>query len=60
MKTRVLKIHPKDNVLIALTDLLKNDTVNWEGEEFIETENIPAKHKFVTSRREMKYSCMGD
>ena len=52
MKTRVLKIHPKDNVLIALTDLLKNDTVNWEGEEFIVTENIPAKHKFVTSRLE--------
>lgn len=50
MTLKILKIHPLDNVLIALTDLLKDEKVSWEGEEYELTENIPAKHKFVASR----------
>ena len=45
-KAQILKIHPKDNVIVALTDLRKNDTVVWNGTEYLLKENIPAKHKF--------------
>jgi altronate hydrolase len=42
----ILKIHPSDNVIVALTTLKKNEAVNWEGEEYVLKESIPAKHKF--------------
>lgn len=46
MKQQVLKIHPKDNVLVALTGLEKGTTVAFEGTEYTLQEDIPAKHKF--------------
>jgi len=46
MKNNVLKIHPKDNVLVALQDLKKGDTISFEGIDYILQEDIPAKHKF--------------
>jgi altronate hydrolase len=49
MKQRLAKVHPDDNVLVALTNLSKGETVQFNGEEFILQDNIPAKHKFVTS-----------
>jgi altronate hydrolase len=49
MKKKLVKVHPDDNVLVALTDLLKGDQVSFNGEEFILQDNIPAKHKFVTT-----------
>lgn len=49
MKQRLVKVHPNDNVLVALTDLPKGETVSFDGEEFTLQEDIPAKHKFVTS-----------
>ena len=42
---RVLKIHEKDNVITALTDLLKDDHIYCDGQEFTLKNNIPAKHK---------------
>lgn len=48
MKQLVLKVHPKDNVLVALTSLSKGAVVSYNGEEFILQEDIPAKHKFFT------------
>ncbi|WP_338357811.1 altronate dehydratase family protein [Yeosuana marina] len=45
---KVLKIHPKDNVLVALTDLKKGDKVSFENEAFEIQEDTAAKHKFVT------------
>lgn len=48
MKQKVLKIHPKDNVIVALTNLSKGDKITFEGEEFILQETINAKHKFFT------------
>lgn len=47
-KKRILKIHPKDNVLVALTDLDKNIKILFEGEEYTIQDNISAKHKFAT------------
>ena len=45
MKHRVLKVHPKDNVLVALTNLTKGETISFEEVDYVLTENIPAKHK---------------
>jgi len=46
MKQVVLKIHPNDNVLVALKNLSKGETISFEGEEFILQDAIAAKHKF--------------
>lgn len=49
MKHRVLKVHPEDNVLVALTDLAQGETISYEGMAFTLQENIKAKHKFSTA-----------
>jgi altronate hydrolase len=46
MKQVVLKVHPKDNVLVALKNLAKGETIAFEGQEYILQDNIPSKHKF--------------
>ncbi len=46
MKKVVLKVHPKDNVLVALKNLAKGETIAFEGQEYILQDNIPSKHKF--------------
>ena len=43
----VLKVHPDDNVLVALTNLAKNDKVVFEGQEYTIQEPVKAKHKFA-------------
>ncbi|MBP6589267.1 MAG: altronate dehydratase [Chitinophagaceae bacterium] len=48
MKQRVLKVHSRDNVLVALTDLKKGETIAYEGQEYILQDDIRAKHKFFT------------
>src|SRR5262245_22496267 len=48
MKKRVLKVHEDDNVVVALTNLSKNETVSLNGQEWTLQEDIPAKHKYVT------------
>ena len=45
---RVLKVHPSDNVLVALSNLPAGEAVKYNGFEIVLTDNIPAKHKFVT------------
>lgn len=46
MKQRVLKIHRDDNVMVALTNLAKGETISLGATEIVLQENIPAKHKF--------------
>jgi len=46
MTTRILKIHPNDNVLVALQDLNKGETILYDGQTFILQDDIHAKHKF--------------
>jgi len=48
MKHKVLKVHPKDNVIVALTNLSKGDNVSFEGDKYVLQDNITAKHKFFT------------
>lgn len=45
---RVLRLDPRDNVLVALTDLRKGESVNFNGEDYLLLSDVPAKHKFVT------------
>jgi len=45
-KETFLRIHPHDNVLVALQDLEQGTTINFEGEAFTLTDRIAAKHKF--------------
>ncbi len=47
MSHKILKIHPDDNVLVALTDLKKGERVVYNGNEILITEDIQAKHKFA-------------
>jgi len=49
MRQRVLKVHPKDNVLVALTNLPKGEKVDYKDEEYILQDTIAAKHKFFTN-----------
>ncbi|MFM6975445.1 MAG: UxaA family hydrolase [Sphingobacteriaceae bacterium] len=49
MKQQVLKVHPQDNVLVALCDLSAGQTVNYQGIDYKLLEDIPAKHKFYTT-----------
>jgi altronate hydrolase len=45
---KILQIHPKDNVLVALTDLDKNCKFFFEDESYTIQDQVAAKHKFAT------------
>ncbi len=45
---RVLQLSPRDNVLVALADMRKGETVNFEGSSYVLATDVPAKHKFAT------------
>ena len=45
----VLKVHPADNVLVALIPLPKGEKVVYQGEEYTIQEIVKAKHKFATT-----------
>lgn len=46
MKARVLQIHPKDNVLVALTNLKKGENIEHKGVSYTLADDVDAKHKF--------------
>lgn len=46
MKARVLKIHKKDNVLVALSNLKKGEVIEHNGESYTLVDDVNAKHKF--------------
>ena len=47
MKQKVAKVHPKDNVMVALTDLNAGEEVSYNNQAYKVIEFIPAKHKFA-------------
>ncbi|MDX1907610.1 MAG: altronate dehydratase family protein [Bacteroidia bacterium] len=49
MKQPILRIHPDDNVLVALTTLPAGTTVHEGGQAYTLPESIPAKHKLATT-----------
>lgn len=46
MKAKVLKIHSRDNVLVALTNLKKGEAIEHNGASYTLVDNVDAKHKF--------------
>jgi altronate hydrolase len=47
MSNKFLKIHPSDNVLVALTDLKAGEKISYNGTAVTLVDEVPAKHKFV-------------
>ncbi len=47
MSQKILKVHPGDNLIVALSDLKSGETVAYEGQEIILVDDIAAKHKFA-------------
>lgn len=45
---RVLRLDVRDNVLVALTDLRKGETVSFLGNDYSLLSDVSAKHKFLT------------
>ena len=48
MKNIVLKVHPADNVIVALRDLQKDEVIDFEGNQYVMQQKVEAKHKFYT------------
>jgi altronate hydrolase len=46
-QSRVLRLDPRDNVLVALADLRKAEHVSFSGKDFVLLSDVPAKQKFV-------------
>lgn len=46
--SNVIKVHPDDNVIVALQDLAKGTSVQYNGVVYTLVDNIHAKHKFFT------------
>lgn len=46
MNHKILQIHPKDNVLVALTDLNAGESITFNNNTIKLVNDIPAKHKF--------------
>jgi altronate hydrolase len=47
-QSQVLQLDPRDNVLVALTDLRKAERVSFLGKVYVLSSDVPAKQKFVT------------
>jgi len=52
MSNRFLKIHPADNVLVALTDLKAGEQIVYNGSSVTLAQDVQAKHKFVLNSME--------
>ncbi|WP_025762099.1 UxaA family hydrolase [Dyadobacter tibetensis] len=48
MASKLLKVHPSDNVIVALRDLETNSIVEYDGAHYPLPYGVMAKHKFVT------------
>jgi len=48
MQRSALKLHPEDNVLIALRDLRRGEQVEVSKQSFVLSSDVPAKHKIAT------------
>jgi altronate hydrolase len=46
MSQKVLRIHPADNVIVALQDIAKGEKIFYNGRQYELVDDIPAKHKF--------------
>ena len=49
MQKKVLKVNPKDNVIVALMDLSAGESVHLDGTNYTILKDIKAKHKFAAT-----------
>ncbi len=47
MQNKLIKVHPSDNVAIALSYLTKGETILFEGDDILILSNTKAKHKIT-------------
>src|SRR5438045_8766775 len=47
MKQRIVRIHPHDNVIVAIADLAKGEELVFENQKIRLADAVPAKHKFA-------------
>jgi altronate hydrolase len=52
MTARVLKVHPGDNVIVALRNLSAGEQIDFEDDSYELPYAVAAKHKFVTEDRQ--------
>ncbi len=59
MQTKVVKLDPRDNLIIALTDLHAGEEVALAGESYTLVTDVAAKHKFAAriSPLAITFSC---
>jgi len=48
MQRNLVQIDPRDNVLVALADLHRGETVTFADQTYAMATDVPAKHKFAT------------
>ncbi len=63
MLKKLIKVHPKDNVAVALVDLTAGDTISFENTSIKIVSNVKAKHKialdtFETGERIIMYGVL--
>ena len=46
---KILKVHPDDNIIVAIQNLEAGETVILDGESYEIRESIPVKHKFASN-----------
>lgn len=47
MQKKLIKVHPSDNVAVALVDLEAGDVISFEGKSVAIVSNVKAKHKIA-------------
>lgn len=47
MQKKLIKVNPADNVIVALTDLVQNEQILFEGTTVSPTTDVKAKHKIA-------------
>lgn len=47
MQKKLIKVNPADNVIVALTDLVQNEQIEFEGTIVSPTTDVKAKHKIT-------------
>ncbi|MCQ4138720.1 UxaA family hydrolase [Chryseobacterium sp. EO14] len=47
MQKKILKVNPKDNLIVSLLDLSAGESVHLDGAEYTVVKDIKAKHKFA-------------
>src|SRR5580658_7152832 len=48
MKSAVLKLDPRDNVMVALQNLRQGERINFSDQTYVLVTDVHAKHKFAT------------